>query len=119
MKLRQVTFSLLILVGTFFIGISAVMLCAAREINSYPSSVRESYLFNDKEHPMTFLNAYQKGKIEAQTDSEQGKLILKVTGLGADPEVEKKRFTNIYQKYAIECDRIADCVVTTEIIGYK
>jgi hypothetical protein len=117
MKISKVVVSLVVAVMTFFSGIAATKLLVAYEIGSYPSSVRECYFFNDKESQMPFINSYKQGKAEAQTDSEQGKLLLKVTGM--PHEDEEKLFASIYRKYAIECDRIASCDVTTEIIGYQ
>lgn len=67
---------------------------------------------------MPFLTAYKKGKAEAQTDAKEGKLKLKISGWGADTEVEEKNFANIYQKYEIEMNRIAGCLISAKIIGY-
>jgi hypothetical protein len=116
MKLRQDIFGLLILTGTFLIGTMAVQLCAGREINSYPSSVREGYFFNDKENQMPFINSYKEGKAEAQRDLEQGKIKLRVKGMPI--EGEEKLFANIHKKYAIELYRIGGCVISAEIDGY-
>ncbi len=116
MKLQQVIFSLLILAATFLTGISAVKLCVAREMNSYPSSVRERYFFNDKESLRPFLNGYNEGKAEAQRDLEQGKIKLQVKGMPI--EGEESLFANIHKKYAIELNRIASCEITAVIDGY-
>lgn len=119
MKIAKVIASFIVAVMAFFSGTIATKLLVAYEIGSYPPDVKEWYSFCDKETQVPFLTSYKKGKAEAQADIEQGKLKLKVTGWGADPEVEKKRFTNIYQKYEIEMERIADCMISHGIIGYQ
>jgi hypothetical protein len=121
MKLRQVTFSLLILAGAFFIGIGIVKLCVANEINSFSPDARWWYssLGDLKENQVPFIKSYKRGKAEALKDAEQGKLKLKVVGWGQPPEVEEKVFANIYKKYEIELNRIADCGISAKIMGYQ
>jgi hypothetical protein len=116
MNLQQVIFSLLILAGTFLTGINAIKLCVAREMNSYTSRVKENYFFNDKEKQAPFLRAYKVGQKQAQRDLEQGKIKLQVKGILI--EDEQKLFANIDKKYAIELNRITDCIITAEIDGY-
>jgi hypothetical protein len=116
MKLRQDIFGLLILTSTFLINTMAVQLCAAREIKSYPSSVREGYFFNDKESQLPFINSFKEGKADAQSDLEHGKIKLQVKGMPI--EGEEKRFANIEKKYAIELYRIGGCEISAEKDGY-